>query len=169
MWPNSFPLFQYVAILVSFPTGSSALDIRDIKFFYDCFYKTPEKITQYNFILKHCSTSHPVRARKRKEDNNKPKSMTVKYHVKRRDGLFVTVYRETFLKILLVKKDRVLNLLKKFKEQNEMPKERRGGDRVKGKNDDKRTAIRNFVKSYNVLSHTIVAPKRSIEYTCQQN
>nr|CAH7728828.1 unnamed protein product [Callosobruchus chinensis] len=95
--------------------------------------------------------------------------MTVKYHVKRRDGLFVTVYRETFLKILLVKKDRVLNLLKKFKEQNEMPKERRGGDRVKGKNDDKRTAIRNFVKSYNVLSHTIVAPKRSIEYTCQQN
>nr|CAH7724199.1 unnamed protein product [Callosobruchus chinensis] len=29
--------------------------------------------------------------------------MTVKYHVKRRDGVFVTVCRETFLNILLVK------------------------------------------------------------------
>nr|CAH7724200.1 unnamed protein product [Callosobruchus chinensis] len=25
MWPNSFPFFQHVAILVSFPTGFSGL------------------------------------------------------------------------------------------------------------------------------------------------
>nr|CAI5866480.1 unnamed protein product [Callosobruchus analis] len=64
--------------------------MRDIKFFNDCFYKTA--------IL---------RARRCKKDNNKPKSITVNYHVKRMDGLLVTVCRKTFLNIILMKKDRV--------------------------------------------------------------
>lgn len=123
------------------------LTMRDVKFFYDCFYKTSDKITQDNFILKHCNVSNPKRSRKRKEVNNKPKSITVTYNVKRRDGLLVNVCRQSFMSILDVKKDRILNLLKKYKDHNEMPKERRGGDRQKGKNDVKRTAIKNFVES----------------------
>ncbi|CAH1986039.1 unnamed protein product [Acanthoscelides obtectus] len=87
-----------------------------------------------NFILKHCSVTDPKRSRKREQEKNKPKSMSVKFYVKRRDGLMVNVYRQSFMNILGVKKDRILNVVKRYKESNEMPKERRGGDRTKGKN-----------------------------------
>ncbi|CAH1966908.1 unnamed protein product [Acanthoscelides obtectus] len=56
----------------------SLLTMRDIKFVYDSFYKTSEKITQDNFILKHCSVTDPKRSRKREQEKNKPKSMSVK-------------------------------------------------------------------------------------------
>ncbi|CAH2011897.1 unnamed protein product [Acanthoscelides obtectus] len=121
--------------------------MRDIKIFYDSFYKTSEKITQDNFILKHCSVTDPKRSRKREQEKNKPKSMSVKYYVKRRDGLMVNVCRQSFINILGVKKDRILNVVKRYKESNEMPKERRGGDRTKGKNNTKRAAIKEFVES----------------------
>ncbi|CAH1985289.1 unnamed protein product [Acanthoscelides obtectus] len=115
--------------------------------FYDSFYKTSEKITQDNFILKHCSVTDPKRSRKREQEKNKPKSMSVKYYVKRRDGLMVNVCRQSFMNILGVKKDRILNVVKRYKESNEMPKERRGGDRTKRKNNTKRAAIKEFVES----------------------
>lgn len=123
------------------------LTMRDIKHFYDAFYQTSNKVTQDHFILKHCSASKPKRIRKRKEEKNKPKSMSVTYHVKRKDGLLVNVCRQSFMDILGVKKDRILNILKRYKEKNEMPTERRGGDRVKSRNDNKRAAIKKFVES----------------------
>ncbi|KAF2886979.1 hypothetical protein ILUMI_19194, partial [Ignelater luminosus] len=73
--------------------------------------------------------------------------MSVTYYVKRKDGLMVTVCRQIFMDILAVQKGRILNVLKRYKENNEMPKERRGGDRLKGTNDNKRSAIKNFVES----------------------
>lgn len=121
--------------------------MRDVKFFHESFYKRPDKIRQDNFILKHCSVSNPKRPRRRNEERSKPKSLSVKYHVKRRDGLIVNLCRQSFMDILGVKKDRILNIVKRYKQSNEMPRERRGGNRVKGKNDQKRAAIRNFVES----------------------
>ncbi|KAK5640066.1 hypothetical protein RI129_010877 [Pyrocoelia pectoralis] len=126
---------------------SSLLTMRDIKHFHDAFFKKPDKIAQDHFILKHCTTYIPKRARKRKEENNKPKSLSVSYYVKRKDGLLVHVCRQTFMGILGVKKDRILNILKRYKNENQMPLERRGGDRTKGKNNNKRAAIKTFVES----------------------
>ncbi|CAH1957368.1 unnamed protein product [Acanthoscelides obtectus] len=73
--------------------------------------------------------------------------MSVKYYVRRRDGLMVNVCRQSFMDILGVKKDRILNVVKRFKESYEMPKERRGGDRIKDENNTKRAAIKKFVES----------------------
>nr|CAI5861569.1 unnamed protein product [Callosobruchus analis] len=60
--------------------------MRDIKYFYDAFYRTSNKVAQDHFILKHCSASNPKRSRKRKEERNKKKSMSVVYTVRRKDG-----------------------------------------------------------------------------------
>ncbi|CAH2004439.1 unnamed protein product [Acanthoscelides obtectus] len=131
----------------------SLLTMRDIKFFYDSFHETSEKIIQDNFILKHCSVTDPKRSRKRQQEKNKPKSMSVKYYVKRRDGLMVNVCRQSFMNILGVKKDRILNVVKRYKESNEMRKERRG---------DKRYF---FTRKYNVGFGT---PKTDMCSTCLQ-
>nr|CAI5851159.1 unnamed protein product [Callosobruchus analis] len=121
--------------------------MRDIIYFYDAFYKTSSKVAQDLFILKHCSESNPKRSRKRKEERNKKKSISVVYTVRRKNGLLVKVCRQSFMDILGVKKDRILNILKRYKDNNEMmPLERRGGDRVRAKNNDKRIAIRRFVE-----------------------
>nr|CAI5828289.1 unnamed protein product [Callosobruchus analis] len=72
--------------------------------------------------------------------------MSVVYTVRRRDGLLVKVCRQSFMDISGVKKDRILNILIRYKDNNEMPLERRGGDRVRAKNNDKRIAIRRFVE-----------------------
>ncbi|CAH1986106.1 unnamed protein product [Acanthoscelides obtectus] len=108
--------------------------------------KTPSKAGKCK-TQQHCSVTDPTRSRKREQEKNKPKSMSVKYYVKRRDGLMVNVCRQSFMNILGVKKDRILNVVKRYKESDEIPKERRGGDRTKGKNNTKRAAIKEFVES----------------------
>nr|CAI5836576.1 unnamed protein product [Callosobruchus analis] len=126
---------------------SSLLTMRDIKYFYDAFYKTSSKVAQDHFILKHCSASNLKRSRKRKEEIDK-----VVYTVRRRDGLLVKVCRQSFMDILGVKKDRILNILKRYKDNNEMPLERRGGDRF--------THIEEVQIIFPVVGHSYIPPDR---------
>lgn len=126
---------------------TSHLSMRDVREFHTAFFKNVEKIGQDMFILRHCDSAKPKRHRKRKEHGNKPKSCTIRYKVKRGDGLMVPVCRQAFQGILGVKKDRILNILKKYKDKTLMPLERRGGDRVGQKNENKRKSIKEFVES----------------------
>ncbi|KAK9736235.1 hypothetical protein QE152_g12674 [Popillia japonica] len=112
----------------------SMLTVRDIKYFHEAFYQSRNKISQDQFILKHYTTSNPKRMRKRNEEKNKPKSMM------------------SFMNILGVKKDRILNILKRYKEKNEIPSRRRSSKR---KNYNKRAAISNFDCQKNLALHKI--------------
>lgn len=121
--------------------------MRDVQEFHASFYKNNNKRDQDIFILKHCESQKPKRNRKRKETGNKAKTLILRYTVKRRDSLVVPVCRRAFQDILGVKKDRILNIMKKYQKNSVLPTENRGGDRIGHKNDNKRQAIKKFVES----------------------
>lgn len=121
--------------------------MNDIKQFHKLFYLSKKKNDQDKFILYYCKALVTKRRRIRNEVATKPKSITVEYHVKKIDGTEIKVCRDSFLGILNVKKDRILRLLKKFKESGQLPQETRGGDRVKDKNTEKKNTIKAFIES----------------------
>lgn len=126
---------------------TSHLSMKDIREFHAAFYQNKDKRGQDMFILRHCDSKVPVRQRKRKENKNKPKSCILSYKLKRSDGLTVPVCRSAFQGILGIKKDRILNIMKRYKQNSLIPVERRGGDRVGQKNEGKKESIKKFIES----------------------
>lgn len=119
----------------------------DIHFFHKLFYAKSDKIYQDSIIFKYCSSSVPKR--KRVKDNTRSgKTLTINYHIRTKDGNLIRVCRDSFLAILNVSKDRVQNVVKNFQmRKGEPPFERRGGDRVGDKNNEKKMSIANFIES----------------------
>ncbi|KAL1490124.1 hypothetical protein ABEB36_012865 [Hypothenemus hampei] len=108
--------------------------MQDIMHFHNAFYENTKKYDQDVFILRHCNVTNPKRHRKRQQNNNKPKSCTLKYNIKKQDGSMVPICRQTFLGVLGVRKDRILSIVKKFQKYNKLLAEARGGDRILQKN-----------------------------------
>ncbi|XP_050304355.1 uncharacterized protein LOC126741919 [Anthonomus grandis grandis] len=123
------------------------LTMNDMKEFHRSFYSSKKKADQDAFLLSYCSGSTPARKRSRGRAASKPKAVSLTYKVRQQDGKAVQVCREAFLGILGVKKDRILRLVKKFINTGTAPKENRGGDRVMGKNDDKKVCMKTFIES----------------------
>lgn len=118
----------------------------DVKAFYNLFYKKKEKLYQDSIIYKYCTADKPNKTRIRDNTRGK-KALTIKYSIRKADGKEAKVCRNFFLSILNIKKDRVQGVMRRFLETGTPPKEGRGGDRLRGKNDKKKNAISTFIES----------------------
>lgn len=120
----------------------------DVKAFHNLFYDKKDKIYQDSIIYKYCTADTPKTSRIRNNTRGK-KSLTIRYTIRKANGKSAKVCRNFFLNILNIKKDRVQGVLKRFLEKGTPPKEGRGGDRIKNRNDNKKNAISKFVESLN--------------------
>lgn len=115
-----------------------------IRKFNEKFYKCSTKITQDNFILKFCS----VQGAKRLKNESK-RTKAVKYYILGDKGVKVPVCQKTFMGALLVKKDRIQGVLKRFYEGGgQMPQENRGGDRKSEKFTIRKLSVQRFIESF---------------------
>lgn len=122
--------------------------MRDIKKFHDLFYANKTKCAQDSFIISFCSGTPPKRNRPRENAKQvKRHTVSVTYKIATSEGIKIPVCREAFLGVLNIKKDRVLRIIKKFRENGQLPVETRGGDRIKDKNVQKKQNIKQFIES----------------------
>lgn len=123
----------------------------DIKKARENFYKDPSKIVQDQKLCHLISVSDPKR-RRPKEDipkkKRKPKSVRVAYFLRIYRGNKIktlTVCRNFFLAVFDITKSR-LTCIQKVLKAGDVPKEKRGGDRCKNKNNEKKKKIREFLE-----------------------
>lgn len=79
----------------------------DLIEFHKSFYRSTNKLTQDEFILKYVSTKPVVRHR---VNNGTPSTMSSKYFIKNRKGYLVSVCLKTFIRVLEVSRFRVNRL-----------------------------------------------------------
>ncbi|KAK4886850.1 hypothetical protein RN001_003121 [Aquatica leii] len=109
---------------------NSHLSMTDIKQFHKLFYSNRDKAAQDAFILCYCTGTPPKRSRTGKNESKIIKrSISILYTIPTKEGIKIPVCREAFLGVLDLKKDRIIRLIKKFKETGKQPIENRGGDR----------------------------------------
>lgn len=118
----------------------------DVKAFHDLFYNKKDKLYQDSIIYKYCTVDKPKNSKIRDNTRGK-KLLAIKYSIRKADGKMAKVCRNFFLSTLNIKKDRVQGVMRRFFEKGTPPKEGRGGDRIKHKNDNKKNAISTFIES----------------------
>lgn len=123
----------------------------DISKFHSVFYGSKDKVQQDNFILKH--TQSQPKKRQRPTDNSRSgKDLTFIYFFRKRDGSQIRICREAFLKILGLKKDRVIGVMKRHHTSGgKIATETRGGDRKSEKFAGKKAKVMAFVQELKVL------------------
>lgn len=120
--------------------------MRELLSFYNGFYANTTKIQQDNFIIKYCE----VQSRKRSRIENSKRTRTFKYFIRNSSGTKVSVCRDTFLRVLLIRKDRLQGVLTRhYNNRGQLATEGRGGDRHNEKNTAKREAVAHFIESLN--------------------
>lgn len=130
----------------------SSLTMVDIKNFHKLYYSSNDKLKQDNFILNYCNVKKVDRHRP--STGSRPsKTLSISYKI-RTSSRNVPVCRETFLGVLGISKNRVQTVTKHYLLTGDVPKENRGGDRVKNKNDGKKNAVVAYISGYkSVESH----------------
>lgn len=107
--------------------------MQDVRRFNQKFYAKADRLVQNNFILRHVTVETPKRKRSRSGNvDSQGKQVTTKYYIPSlRDGHVsnVPVCKKMFIETLLVSRDRVQNICKKFLETGTESVESRGGDR----------------------------------------
>lgn len=132
--------------------------MKELQFVHARFYEIPSKLKQDAFILKCCDAKLPKRRRRRvqrAEDSTVcQKQVSIVYRIPKKGGEWIRICRSAFMNILNLKKDRIQGVVKRFFFEGTTPLENRGGDRVLGKNDQKKLAMSNFIESFKcVESH----------------
>ncbi|CAH0561701.1 unnamed protein product [Brassicogethes aeneus] len=117
------------------------LTMADILHFHKALYQSDNKIDQDNFIIKFCSVYKPKRPNPYL--NEPRKTLTSKYFIiKKNDGIMIPVCRQTFLKVLGIKRDRVQGVLARhFHADGKTAKENRGGDHKSHKNTERKRKV----------------------------
>lgn len=138
-----------------------SLKMHDLKSFHELFYKEKNKIYQDTIIHKYCNVSSPKKSRIRNNARGK-KTLTIQYSIRKFDGTLARVCRNTFLSTLNIKKDRVQGVMKRFLASGTPPKENRGGDRIRNKNDDKKNAISTFIEGLTCIENHYCRSKTAI-------
>lgn len=123
------------------PYYCTTLTMKQIKDFHAYIYQSKDKVKQDSLILACCKGQKPTRG---KSNHN---AVSIKYHVRLIEGKFIRVCAKTFLGITNFSKDRIQRIVRNLVVKGELPKERRGGDRVGPKNDEKRNCIKRFIES----------------------
>lgn len=138
------------------PYFCKTLTMNDIKQFHGYMYESKSKIDQDNLILNCCKGNKP----KRGKSNHA--QVSIQYNVRLKDGKLIRVCKNTFLGITNFSGDRVQRIVRNFVQKGELPKERRGGDRVCRKNDEKRKHIKNFIESLTCVECHYCRSKTSV-------
>lgn len=139
----------------------SSLRVSDINKFHLAFYDRPDKQIQDAFILKNVEPL-PVK-RRRSVGQREPKTMSVKYFIQT-PSKKVPVCRQVFLDILGITKHRVNTVVKNFKIDGTIPKEKRGGDRKSRLYENKRNAVIAFIKSFKCIESHYCRSKTSVRH-----
>lgn len=125
----------------------SKLTMRNIKDFHTLFYNNKEKSQQNAFIARYCTVEPPGRKRQR-NGSRKSKAMTTGYHVRVDEQVIIPVCKDTFLRVLQLKRTRVENIVKHVLRSGDIPKETRGGDHTSRKYLDKRDSVMKFISKF---------------------
>lgn len=122
----------------------SELSCQDIRKFYKNFYTCDTKVKQDCFILKYCNISET----KTLKPNSKRK-VAIKYSILSKSGTKIPVCQKTFMRALIIKKDRIQGVMNRFLSSGgQMPEEKRGGDRKREKYEAKRLSVEWFIETF---------------------
>lgn len=120
-----------------------SLQQREMHSIRERFYSDASKVNQ-DVRLCHMLSAEPVR-RRRSQGLIEQKKMTVSYFLKKRNGESIRVCQKIFTAVLGITKHRT-NTVAKVILEGGTPREKRGGDRVSNKTEDKKNLVRNFIK-----------------------
>lgn len=118
--------------------------MNQIKRFHDKLYSVKEKAVQDTYILKCCHAEKPKKNDKNKRRNN---SVSINYKIPDEKGNLIRVCKNAFLGITGLSRFRIERIVKNFLINHDVPKERRGGDRIGDKNKQKKDEIKKFIES----------------------
>lgn len=113
----------------------------DIKQFHANLYSTTDKVKQDIFVLKFCEGQKPKRS------STNLHGISIKYFVPTVTGVNIRVCKKAFLGITHLSAERIERIVRKFIIDGEMPKERRGGDKIKDKFEPIKSSIKVFIES----------------------
>ncbi|XP_050294218.1 uncharacterized protein LOC126734570 [Anthonomus grandis grandis] len=130
--------------------------MNEIKKLHGYMYESTSKIDQDNLILNCCKGHKP----KRGKSNHA--QVSIQYNVRLKDGKLIRVCKNAFLGITNFSGNRVQRILRNFVKNGELPKERRGGDRVGRKNDGKHKHIKDFIESLTCAESHYCRSKTSV-------
>lgn len=134
--------------------------MKQIRDFHAYLYVSKDKIKQDLLILACCKGQKP----KRGKYNHA--AVSIKYHVRLCDGEMIRVCAKPFLGITNFGKDRIQRIVRNFVVTGELPRERRGGNRVGPKNDEKRNCIKQFIESITCTVSHYCRSKTSVRSIC---
>lgn len=128
------------------------LNPQDIRKFHEAFYAKPNKTFQDNFMLKYMKV-HVPKHRKRIVGNRAESKSYTKFYVRTyvKPYKLIRVCQQAFSKILNVGIHRLRNISKKFLLSGNIPEENRGGDRISGKNYQKKQNVMKFIESFKCI------------------
>lgn len=126
------------------PCKASELTPEDASDFYSKIYKHKTAADQNCFIVKYMQVQVPKQHRPRKENARCRK--VAKYFIRKKNGVILSVCSKTFLSITRFSRKRV-NTLMKYVESGDNPIEKRGGARLKPKDNDTTSSIIAFIGS----------------------
>lgn len=116
------------------------------------FYNIKGKIQQDTYLCQLLVVSAPQRRRIRigtKPGRGKSRNISISYYLRVENHDNINVYavcQQFFLSVFGLTKGRIATLAK-FVQNGDIPKERRGGDRVSHKNMDKKNKVREFLNN----------------------
>lgn len=136
---------------------------QDIRRFHSQFYNEKTKPLQDAFILKYIQHTK-IKRRRPSTATNRIQDIRCKYFVPTRTKSLIPVCLNTFMSILKVSRFRINNIVRKFIDTGQMPQERRGGDRVRNKNQAKMRSVQQFLNSLKCSESHYCANKSGRKY-----
>lgn len=140
--------FKYACTHKSKKLNCCSVSLKDIQRQREIFYGYTSKIQQDQKLCHFMSVCPPHRRRKRdttQENNCKPKSFHVFYYF-RTKVVTVPVCKKFIMAAFNISAGRIRTVAK-FLESGQVPKEKRGGDRVSNKSVEKKNKVKEFIAS----------------------
>ncbi|CAH2015058.1 unnamed protein product [Acanthoscelides obtectus] len=134
----------------------TTLTMKQIKDFHAYLYQSKDKIKQDLLILACCKGQSP------KTGKSNHAAPAIKYHVRLSEGELIRVCAKSFLGITNLSKDRIQRIVRNFVVTGELPRKRRGGNRVGPKNDETRNCIKRFIESITCTESHYCRSKTSV-------
>lgn len=124
--------------------------MQDMRRMYEKFYSNTSKATQNQFILKYVGVCTPKRQKNREEAAQVIRDVTTTYFIPVRKESVVSqkrVCRDFFMNTLLVKKDRLQLLCRRFLETGDFVADKRGGDTRSKFYKNEKISVKKFIES----------------------
>ncbi|XP_063219455.1 uncharacterized protein LOC134545805 [Bacillus rossius redtenbacheri] len=133
----------------------SEVTYQDVRRMHQRFYGHHDREGQQNFILHHVVVCTPKRGRSRNRNSDfHRKKVSTKYLIPCLNGshtVNIQVCKKLFIQTLCVSGDRVQSLCRKFLQLDDVPVDKRGGDKISIRYSDKRQSVKEFINSLTVL------------------